>query len=153
MCHHIRGSNRKLFTDVITCVVVVIQQLLLLIKCTCNVADTLHGLTHQSPNATIMGARALRPQETLRHHLGTSAPSLSRITGGAVSRRNCPGTEVSRARIVPTFPRSNAQVKTLRHRVSRFWCRSVLRHPEVSRDTLAPVPKCLVAEVSGNRSY
>jgi len=33
--------------------------------------------------------------KTLRHQ-DTSAPTLSRITGGAVSCRNCPGSKVSR---------------------------------------------------------
>ena len=59
----------------------------------------------------------LRPQDT-------SAPTLSRITGGAVSRRNCPGSEVSRLFVDP-----------------------------VPKDLKTLVPMCLVAEVSANRPY
>jgi len=58
------------------------------------------------------------------NHLETSAPTLSRITGGAVSRRNCPGSEVSRLFVDP-----------------------------VPKDLKTLVPMCLVAEVSANRPY
>jgi len=51
-------------------------------------------------------------------------PSLSRITGGAVSHRNCPGSKC------PGFSSITALVSKCL--VPRFWCRSVLR----------PVPKC-----------
>jgi len=51
-------------------------------------------------------------------------------------RWSCVSSELSWVRSVPTFPRSGAEV---------FGA-------EVSRDTSALVPKCLVAEVSGNRS-
>jgi len=120
-----------------------------------------------------MGSRSLRPQDilALRHfsatklmlkcpdtsdlgpkcpdisapnHLDTSAPILSRITGGAVSRRNCPGSEASRLFLDQ--------------------CRSVLAlMPKWHFGTPVPVPKCfmrlwsilvpkfLVAEVSSNR--
>jgi len=59
----------------------------------------------------------------------TSAPqnwcwSLRRITGGAVSHQNCPGSKC------PSFSSITALVSKCL--VPRFWCRSVLR----------PVPKC-----------
>jgi len=66
--------------------------------------------------------------KTLRH-VDTSAPqnwcrSLSRITDGAVSHRNCPGSKC------PGFSSITALVSKCL--VPCFWCRSVLR----------PVPKC-----------
>ena len=68
----------------------------------------LHNLHIKTTRIT--GSRTLRPQDT-------SAPTLSRITGGAVSCRNCPGSKVSRL-FVDLMP------KCL---VPRFWRRSVLR--------------------------
>jgi len=83
--------------------------------------------------------------------LDTSAPNLSRIIGGAVSRRYCPGSGVSRLFLDPV-PKC---IKTVRH-----WCRNVSCHVFCRSDfgttaevTSAPVPKCLVAEVSGNRHH
>jgi len=75
--------------------------------------------------------------KTLRHR-DTSAPqnwcqSLRRITSGAVSRRNCPGSKC------PGFSSFTALVSKCL--VSRFSCRSVLS-----------VPECLDAEVSYGRS-
>ena len=61
--------------------------------------------------------------KTFRHQY-TSAPTLSRITGGAVSCRNCPWSKVSRL-FVDLMPKCI---------VPRFWFL---------------VQKCLVAEVSG----
>jgi len=79
--------------------------------------------------------------KTLRHR-DTSASqnwcrSLSRITSGAVSHRNCPGSKC------PAFPRS------------RHSCRSVSYHVfgvKVSWDRCRSVPECLDAEVSCGRS-
>jgi len=75
------------------------------------------------------GSRTLRPQDT-------SAPqnwcrSLRRITGGAVSRRNCPGSKCR-----SDFPSITALVSKCL--VPRFWRRSV--------------SECLDAEVSCGRS-
>ena len=76
------------------------------------------------------GSRTLRRlgHKTFRHR-DTSAPqnwcrSLSRITGGAMSHRNCPGSKC------PGFSSITALVSKCL--VPRFWCQSVLR----------PVPKC-----------
>ena len=64
------------------------------------------------------------PDTSVPNHLDTSAPSLSRITGGAVCRRNCPGSEVSRF-----FSRPGVEVALVpKCLVPRFWCRRVLRH-------------------------
>ena len=68
------------------------------------------------------GSRKLRPQDT-------SAPqnwcrSLSRITGGAVSHRNCPGSKC--------LDFSSITALVSKCLVPRFWCQSVLRS----------VPKC-----------
>ena len=68
------------------------------------------------------GSRTLRPQDTSAPH--NCCRSLSRITGGAVSHRNCPGSKC------PGFSSITALVSKCL--VPRFWCRSVLR----------PVPKC-----------
>jgi len=76
------------------------------------------------------GSRTLQPQDT-------SAPqkwcrSLRRITGGAVSHRHCPGSKC------PGFSSITALVSK---------CLEI--GAEVSQSVL--MPKCLVAEVSGNR--
>ena len=80
-----------------------------------------HSIT---PLRCYNGSRTLRPQDT-------SAPqnrcrSLSRITGGAVSHRNCPGLKC------PGFSSITALVSKCLVGLPRFRCQSVLR----------PVPKC-----------
>ena len=72
-----------------------------------NVTD---GQTDGQTGAGHFGHKTFRQQDT-------SAPTLSRITGGAVSCRNYPGSKVSRL-FVDLMP------KCL---VPRLWCRSVLR--------------------------
>ena len=82
--------------------------------------------------------------KTLRHR-DNSAPQnwcgrLSRITGGAVSHRNCPGSKC------PGFSSITARVSKCL--VPRFWCRSVLRSvpkcPRVSWCRSVLWPKCPV---------
>ena len=91
------------------------------------------------------------PDTSATRHFGiktlwdTSAPQnwcrrLRRITGGAVSHRNCPGSKW------PGFSSITAVVSKCL--VPRFWCRSVETGAEVSQSVL--MPKYLVTEVSGN---
>jgi len=61
--------------------------------------------------------KALYPPKQISDYAPASAPTLSRITGGAMFCRNCPGSKVSRL-FVDLMP------KCL---VPRFWQRSVLR--------------------------
>ena len=88
-----------------------------------------------------IGSRTLRPRDT-------SAPqnccrSLRRITGGAVSHRNRPAwVEVSRL-----FLDHGTRVEVSRTTFSVSMCLEI--GAEVSQSVL--MPKCLVAEVSGNQ--
>ena len=87
------------------------------------------------------GSRPLWPQDILTAgHFG-SAPTLSWITGGAVSCRNCPGSSV------PTLRKSYAEVSRTAFLVQKCF-ETVLKCLMRVRSVL--VPKCLVAEVSGN---
>jgi len=94
------------------------------------------------------GHKTLRHQDTLGH-FGTTKLVLKfkrRITGGAVSHRNCPGSKC------PGFSSITALVSKCL--VPRFWCWSVLRPvPKCLRVSWCrSVPKCLDAEVSCGRS-
>ena len=101
--------------------------------------------------------KTLKPKCLVRIVLVPKCPDFSSIWCRSVlrhevSRPNCPGAEVSR--FFSIWCRS-----VLRHfgtsaEVSRtmFWCRSVLRHFGTGAEVSRAGPKCLVAEVSGNRS-
>jgi len=83
------------------------------------------------------GSQTLRPQDT-------SAPqnwcrSLGRITNGAVSHRNCPGSKC------PGFS-SSITALVSKCLVPRFWCRSVVR--SVPKCPSVMWPKCLVTVVT-----
>ena len=99
-----------------------------------------------SPGAGHFGHKTLR-------HRDTSEPqnwcrSLRRITGGAVSHRNCLGSKC------PGFSSITALVSKCL--VPRFWCRSVLRSvpkcPTVSWCRRVLWPKCPVTHMLRLRS-
>jgi len=98
-------------------------------------------LRHLQPRPHRIGSRTSRLQDT-------SAPqnwcrSLSRITGGAVSHRNCPGSKC------PGFSSITALVSKCLVRYTTFLVSKCLEiGAEVSQSVL--MPKCLVAEVSDN---
>jgi len=90
----------------------------------------------------LSGSRTLRPQDT-------SAPqkwcrSLIKITGGAVSHRNCPGSKC------PGFSSITALVSKCLVGLPCFWRRSVLRSvpkcPRVSWYRSVLWPKCPVTD-------
>jgi len=105
---------------------------------------------HSQQLATLTGSRTLRPQDTsaTRHfghktlrpqdtsatrHFGTTKLVPRRITGGAVSHRNCPGSKC------PSFSSITALVSK---------CLEI--GAEVSQSVL--MPKCVMAAVSSNSS-
>jgi len=103
-------------------------------------------------NSCTMGSRTLRPQDTSasRHFVTTKLVQKCPDTLGPGPK--CADSSAVTKALIDTSAPNLSQIWCRSVQIFSIWCRSVMRHFGTGAEVSRSGPKCLVAEVSGNRA-